>query len=297
MNAMTSPTTPLFAWSCRTLALVAVLGTYACDKKPEPTVDPDTATDTAADEPPAVAIDASVPQEPDPAELGQGAQLYLMGQYGDAIALLQPIYADLKTREQYRASALAAAWLALSHAKEVFENGKEPAEWAVSMAASTKDPEVAAAAGLAMGAYLIGNEEYDAALTSLEPAAAAKDPRTAALGHQLRAEAFIGAAFGGGHSESVQHPEKFEQAKDEYEAAGAAAKGDTLADLLTGRIEEGYAALSDYRKDKAGVCPHAIASLQAYARAGATRLLEGPAAQARASKCELPPELRGTGES
>jgi hypothetical protein len=159
------------------------------------------------------------------------------------------------------------------------------------MSQSTGDPEVAAAAALAMAAYQIGNEEFDPAIVSLAPALAAKDAGTAALGHVLKAEALIGAAFGGGESETVQHPEKFDEAKTEYDAAAASAKGHASEDLLMGRIEEGYAALADYRKDKAGVCPHAVAALAAFSRAGAKRLIEGPAELARDNKCAIPADL------
>lgn len=274
----------------RTALLLAALALASCEKKNEPTVDPGAATGDT-DAPPPVKIDDSVPQEPDPAEIAQGQQKYLVGEYADVITLLQPIYADLKERKQYRASALAGTWLALAHAKSVFENSKEPAEWALSMAASTGDAEVAAAAALAMGAYQIGNEDFEHAITSLAGAAASKDAGTAALGHVLKAEALIGAAFGGGESETVQHPEKFDEAKAEYDAAAASAKGHPSEDLLMGRVEEGYAALADYRKDKAGVCPHAISALSAFSRAGAKRLLEGPAELARDNKCVIPPEL------
>ena len=274
----------------RTALLLVALALASCEKKPEPTVDPGAATGDT-DAPPPVKLDDSVPQEPDPAEIAQGQQKYLVGEYADVITLLQPLYADLKERKQYRASALAGTWLALAHAKSVFENSKEPAEWALSMAASTADAEVAAAVALAMGAYQIGNEDFDHAITSLAGAAASPDAGTAALGHVLKAEALIGAAFGGGESETVQHPEKFDEAKAEYDAAAASAKGHAAEDLLMGRIEEGYAALADYRKDKAGVCPHALAALSAFSRGGAKRLLEGPAELARDNKCVIPAEL------
>ena len=270
--------------------LVASLALTACEKKPKPTVEPDDVT-TTPDVVKPVELDQSVPQEPDPPELAVAKQQYLMGEYEELVTQLQPIYADLKTREQYRASALAGAWLALAHAKGVFESGKEPAEWAASMAASTEDSDVDAAAGLAMGAYQIGSEDYELALTSLGAATAATDGSAATLAHLLRAEALIGAAFGSGDSETVQHPEKFDEAKIAYDAAAGPAKGQPSEDLLMGRVEEGLAAISDYRKDKAGACPHVTAALGAFVRAGARRLLEGPAELARRNKCTLPPEL------
>jgi len=272
------------------LAGLLVLG--ACEKKPEATTPPDPTTGTPDVKP--VELDTSVPQEPDPAELAQGAQQYLLGQYPEVVTLLSPIYADLKERQQYRASAIAGAWLALAHAKQVFENGKEPAEWALSMAQSTEDPEVDVAAGLAMGAYQIGNEEFDPAIASLQAALGAKDGVTATLANILHAEALIGAAFGSGDNETVQNPAKFDEAKAAYDAASAKAKGSAAEDLLVGRIEEGYAAIADYKNDKPGSCPHVIASLTAFGRAGARGLLEGPAGFARKNKCAVPPELTAT---
>lgn len=276
------------------MLIVALLALGACEKKPEETTPPDPTSGTPDVKP--IELDTSVKQEPDPAELAQGAQQYLLGQYADVVTLLSPIYADLKERQQYRASAIAGAWLALAHAKQVFENGKEPAEWALSMAQSTEDPEVDVAAGLAMGAYRIGNEEFEPAVESLQAALGSKDGVTATLAHILHAEALIGAAFGSGDSETVQNPAKFDEAKTAYDAASAKAKGSASEDLLVGRIEEGYAAIADYKIDKPGSCPHAIASLTAFQRAGAKGLLEGPAGIARKNKCAVPPELAASEE-
>ena len=57
------------------------------------------------------------------------------------------------------------------------------------------------------------------------------------------------------------------------------------------------AAIADYRKDKAEVCPHATAALAAFSRAGAKRLLEGPADLARANKCVIPPDILAPGDA
>jgi hypothetical protein len=269
------------------IAGLLVLG--ACEKKPQDTTPPDTTAGTPDVKP--VELDTSVPQEPDPPELAQGAQQYLLGQYADVVTLLSPIYADLKERQQYRASAIAGAWLALAHAKQVYENSKEPAEYALSMAQATEDPEVDAAAGLAMAAYQIGHEEYAPAIASLKDALAAKDSVNATLANVLHAEALIGAAFGGADAESVQDPAKFDEAKAAYDVAATKAKGSPSEDLLMGRVEEGYAALADYKSDKPGSCPHAIAAIGAFQRAGARGLLEGPAGIARKNKCALPADL------
>ncbi|MBC8068866.1 MAG: hypothetical protein IAG13_11080, partial [Deltaproteobacteria bacterium] len=205
-----------------------------------------------------------------------------------AIGILQPVYTELKKDNQYRASALAGAWLTLAHAELVFENGKEPAEHAATMASGTKDPDVDAAAQLALGAYQIGNEEFDKAATTLEGVSVATDQGLVVVGHLLRAEALIGAAFGSGEDENMKDPAKLEAAKQAYDAAAKASKGNFAEPLLRGRIEEGYAALSDYNKDKAGVCTHAAAAYEAFKTQGATRLLEGPAKLANTNKCTIP---------
>jgi hypothetical protein len=120
-----------------TLCLLAALAP-ACEKK-DKDKDDKTEVPTGDDGVPKVEIDESVKQEPDPPELATAAQSYLAGQYDDTVAALQPLFADLKERKQYRASGLAGAWLALAHAKKVFEDGEEPADWAAAMAEATGD--------------------------------------------------------------------------------------------------------------------------------------------------------------
>lgn len=271
----------------RTLLLCTLLAAVVGCKK-----DPDGDTkkpDGDGDGPPAVKVDTSVPQEPDPPEIAAGAKQYLMGDYDGAIATLQPLFADLKERNQYRASALAGTWLALAHAESVFENGKEPAQWAASIAESTEDSDVDNAAKLAMAAYLIGNEEFDNAASSLDGAGTAKDQGIVVMTHLLRAEALIGAAFGhGDEGDTLKDPAKLEVARQAYDAAAGAVKGYAAEQLLRGRIEEGYAALADYQKKKDEVCTHASASIEAFKAEGATRLLEGPSKLATANKCAIP---------
>jgi hypothetical protein len=269
------------------LVLCLLIATIGCEKKDGETTPPDDGLGTT-DTGPKVQLDNSVPQEPDPPEIAQAEQQYLMGEYAIAIEKLQPVYTDLKKRNQYRASALAGTWLALAHAELVFENGKEPAEWAAQMAQGTDDPDVDAAAKLAMGAYLIGNEEFDKAATELDGAATAKAQDLLVMAQLLRAEALIGAAFGGGEEDSMKDPAKLEAAKLAYDAAATASKGHFAEPLVRGRIEEGYAALADYKKQKEEVCAHAGAAFEAFKNQGATRLLEGPAKLATANKCAIP---------
>ena len=268
------------------LALVTALAP-ACDKKGKGDKKDDTTVpDGSGVE--KVAIDKSVPQEPDPPELAAAAQSYLQGQYDDVVTTLQPLYVDLKARNQYRASGLAGAWLALAHAKKVFEDGKEPAEWAASMAEATGDKEVQAAADLARGALMLGAEDFAAAEARFQEAARAKDRTVVSLANILRGEAMILAAFGSGESETMEDPAKLANAKQAYDVAAKAAAGQAAEKLLMGRVEEGYAALGDYQNNRDAVCKHAVAAIELFQQGGAPRLIEGPAKLATDEKCEMP---------
>lgn len=275
--------------------LVLALALFGCHPKDGKTENP---TGGETDGPPKVVIDDSVKQEPDPPQLAEAQAKYLVGDYETVVALLQPVYDDLKARNQYRASAFAATWLTLAHAEQVFENGKEPSEWAAAMAEATADSEVAAAAKLARGAYLIGDQEFASAASTLDEAAkAAKTPSLAALAHVLRAEALINGAFQGGEDESLQHPEMLDEAKAAYDAAAALAKGDDALSLVLARAHEGYAALANYRKQHDEVCSQATIAIQLYAAKGATRLLQVPAELASDNKCPLPPEATASADA
>ncbi|MBK6919097.1 MAG: hypothetical protein IPH07_17005 [Deltaproteobacteria bacterium] len=288
------PTTP--RRSPLMLGLAAALSLAACEHagkgKTEPpgeTTDP-VANDTA----PPVEIDDSVKQEPDPPEIAQAAQRYLMGDYPGVVELLQPIYDDLKTREQYHASTMAAVWLTLAHGEQVFENGKEPSQWTASMADATEDPEIDAAANLATGSYLIGDLEFDQAAARLAKVPEqTKDPILVGLSHLMRAEALINGAFNR-EDESLQYPEKLDVAKAAYDAAAALAKDDDALALVYARTHEGYAALANYRKQRDQVCAEAVAAIQLFAAKGASKLLAVPTDLASANKCTLPPEASAT---
>ncbi|HET6583357.1 MAG TPA: hypothetical protein VFG69_07915 [Nannocystaceae bacterium] len=274
-----------------TLSFLGLVAAFApaCEKKGKGK-DKDDTTVPASDSGVAkVDIDESVPQEPDPPAIAEAAQAYLHGQYDDVISTLQPLYADLKERNQYRASGLAGAWLALAHAKKVFENGEEPAEWSAAMADATGDKEVLAAANLARGAIMLGAEDFAGAETRLTEAARTSDRTVVALANILRGEAMILAAFGSGESETMQDPAKLSNAKQAYDVAGKAAAGQPAERLLLGRVEEGYAALADYQNDRANLCTHAVAAIEHFRGGGAAaQLVEGPAKLASDKKCELP---------
>lgn len=231
-----------------------------------------------------------VKQDPDPPQIAQGAHQYMLGQYKETVDLLTPVYEDLKTRNQYRASGLAGGWLALAHAQAVVEEAAGPSEHALWMADHTGDKEVVALAKLAHGAVLMGQEDFTAAATAFEAAAsAAPDTLPGALANLLRAESLIGKAFGGGESESVQDPAALETAKAAYAAAQKTAEAGTETEVIMGRVEEGLAAVARYQNDKAAICEHSKKSLEHFKKAGASEtLMEGSMQLAVDFKCELP---------
>jgi hypothetical protein len=235
--------------------------------------------------------EADVPQEPDPPQIADAAHQVIAGKYPEAIAVLQPLYADLKQRKQWRASGLAGGWLAIAHAQTVVENADEPSAHAIAMADKTGDAEVVAVAKLARGSYLLFTEDFAAAEKALADAASAKpesSPSTYAT--VLRANALISGAFekGDDDDEKLVRPENLDTARDALTRAIEAAKKTTDAEALLGRIEEGLAGLAEYKKDKATVCKHAEAALGHYKAAQASSfLIEGPQRLASAAKCSF----------
>lgn len=250
--------------------------------KKEKTAAPTDATSSAEAEP----EEPDVPQEPDPPDIADARRAYMLGEYAQVTERLAPVYADLKDRSQYRASGLAGGWLALAHAKDVVENAEEPARHAVDMAAKTNDPEVQAVAKMAWGAYLMGTEDFEAAVASFD-AAAALGTTDAAMAHILHAEAMIGRAFGGSDSTTVENPKDLDAAATDYEKATELAAKSELAAALTGRSEEGLAAVAKYRGDSKKICEHAKKASESYETAGASAFLkEGPEALMRNARCK-----------
>jgi hypothetical protein len=267
------------------LVCTALLTVSACNKDKASPTSPDDVTGPAD-----VADLPDVPQEPDPPQIQAGAHEYLMGNFQQAIDMLTPVYEDLKARNQYRASALAGGWLALAHARLVYENGRDPTQHALAMAGKLEDPEVVAIAKLAEGAMLLGNDDYDAAAKVFDEAARAAPQTTAgALANILRAETRIGSAFGNAESNELQNPRELETARAAYEAAAKTAEAGIETSLILGRVEEGLAAVSKYKNDKAGVCKHAHAAIGHYRAGGASEfLIEGPTQLAFSERCDPP---------
>lgn len=228
------------------------------------------------------------PQDPDPAELGQGIHQILTGHYQEGIGILDPIYTGMREPGQMRASGLAGGWLAVAHAQTVFENADAPASYALEMAGKLQDPEVEATAKVGRGAFLLAQEDYEAAKQALEAAAAAAPGSTpGALAHLLLAESLIGSAFGSASNTQLEKPEDLDAAKQSYEAALAAAeKAGNDRDILLGRAKEGLAAIAKYKSDKPGICDNALAAVEHYKAAGASEfLLDGPSQLASDGKC------------
>jgi hypothetical protein len=263
-----------------------------CGKDPKPSETP-TVTDGGdggatsdggdSDEP----FVPDVPQDPDPAEINAARHAYLMGNYSEAVETLEPLYADLKSRSQYRAGGLAGGWLAVAHAQMVYENADEPSQHAVAMADLTKDPEVVAVGKLSRGAFFLSQSDFAAARENLDAAVAAKvDGVVGAVANLLHAEAMISSAFDGG--DTLVNPSDLDIALTSYEAAAAIAKGSEDADILLGRIHEGLAAVGKYKRDNDILCVNAFASIDHYKAAGAADLSDIPNKLATDARCEPP---------
>jgi len=265
----------------------------ACGKKTETTTPDDGAAtvtdgggDGATEEPTA---EPPPPQDPDPAELGTGVHQVLTGHYEEGIATLDPIYTGMREPNQSRASGLAGGWLAVAHSQIVFENADAPAAHALEMGGKLQDPEVDAVAKLGRGAFLLAQEDYEAAKQAFEAAAAAApDSAPGAYALILHGETMIGTAFGSASNTQLEKPEDLDAAKASYEAAAKAAEGSAAErDILLGRAKEGLAAVAKYQRDQETLCSNAYASVDHYKAAGAsTFLLDGPARLATDAKCD-----------
>lgn len=254
---------------------------------PDTTGDGDGETGASTEDPEAPPT-FDVPQEPDPAEIVAARELYLKGDYPAVLELLTPIRDDLEARSQYRASGLAAGWLALAHARDVVENAEPHAKYAKEMAEKTRDPEVITVAGLAEGVVFLGFEDYSSAVSVLEAAAATKAPPTElALAHGFLGQAFIGRAYGAGGGAKLQNPEDLDRARDTYQAGLALAPSSPVADALLGKLHEGLAAIGKYQGKYDQLCEHALAAREKYTAAGASDyLLEGPGILIRDGRCD-----------
>ncbi len=232
-------------------------------------------------------VSSTTQATPPPPEVAEAARLYFLGMYADAAKLIQPKYDELKAKDEARNSGLAGGWLALALARDVVENAKAPAEHAVAMSAKTGDTQLRAVAKLAMGAYQLGVDEFDAASASFDEAAKlAPDGWEAALAHLLRAETSLGRAFGGGDNTEIQNPAQLDKAKSDYQAAKTIASKLASATIVQARAAEGLAAVAKYKHDKAGLCSFADEAAKLYEQSGASDYLkQGPRELIDSAQC------------
>ncbi len=267
---------------CAALAM-----TTGCKKDDETqTPEPETTSSESAETGDAAEpAEPEVPQEPDPPEIAAARLQVLAADFAPAAATLEPMVKDLTEREQYRASGLAAAWYALAVVRDIAENAHAPAEYAVSMAEKTGDPEVISAAYIALGTYQLGVESFEEAAASLERAYEAdKQGPNAAFAMIIYSEVKISMAFGG--TDQITKPEELDV------AATALGKAKDLAttqgsDILLGRALINDAAVSRYRNDKDKACDLVAEGMAKYEAAGAAEYLtSGAQALKDASFCK-----------
>ncbi|MCA9650575.1 MAG: hypothetical protein H6712_16410 [Myxococcales bacterium] len=278
----------------RTLSplLALLLLAPACGKENQGTNTPgETTGSTAGTDTGDPQAEPPPPQDPDPAELADGIDKVLTGNYEEAIGVLDPIYTGMREPSQYRASGLAGGWLAVAHAQVVFENAEAPANYALEMAGKLQDPEVDAVAKLGRGAFLLAQEDYEAAKQSFDAAAsAAPDSAPGIYARMLHGETLIGTAFGSAENTELENPADLDAAKKSYEAAmTSASKVESGGDILLGRAKEGLAAIAKYQRDQDALCKNAFEAVEHYKSAGASNfLLDGPARLATDAKCKAP---------
>ncbi len=267
-----------------TLLALALAAPLACKKPTEDTTPPDgdpvENSDTGDSQEPA---DQGPPQEPDPPEIAEGRTNYLLGDYQKVTGTLEPMLADLTERQQFKASAQAAAWVALSHIYDLVESAQAPAQTAVEMADKSGDKQVQALAKIAHGAYLHGTEDFAGAAADFEAALSldASGPN-AALAHCLYGTTHISMAFG--EEDKITKPEEFDAALQQFEKAKQLAGDDKV---LAGRAVEGMAAAQRYKGDNKAACALADEAAQHYEEAGASDYTkEGPTTLKQAAGCK-----------
>ncbi len=206
-----------------------------------------------------------VKQEPDPPAIAEARDQYLLGNYDRAKETLEPLTADLKTRQQLRASGLSAGWLALAVVDPVAENAKEPAEHAVAMGDQTGDKEVQIVAKLAIGAYQIGMDDYTTAAQNLEAAYKLQsDGPYAGLALVLYGQAKVNMAFGGEDKDQIAHPEELDSAASTFIKAQRLLEKQPGNELIAARAYEGLASVANYKKNFKEACKHAEEATKIY---------------------------------
>ena len=253
------------------LTAIALLG--AC--KAKPTTPPDDGTKTGTTDGTTGGTDAkpaetTVKQEPDPPTIAEARTQYLLGNFEKVKETLTPLLADLKQREQLRASGLSAGWLALAVVSPVFEDAKEPAEHAVAMGDKTADKEVQIVAKLAMGSYLIGTEDFAGAATNFEEAYKLQsDGPDAALALVLYGGAKINLAFGGEDKDQISNPQSLDEAASTFVKAQRLAASQPGNEMVAALAYEGMASAASFKKNFPEACKQLDEANKIYAAKGA----------------------------
>lgn len=256
------------------LTAFALLG--ACKKEPDTTKPDDTKTgDTGAVTDPTggTTTPPAVPQEPDPPAIAQARDQYMLGNFDKVKETLEPLTADLKTRQQLRASGLSAGWLALAVVDPVAENAKEPAEHAVAMGEQTGDKEVQIVGKLALGAYQLGIDDDTNALANFEAAYKLQtDGPNAGLALVMYGETKVNMAFGGEDKEQLANPGELDSAASTFVKAqrSSTAPG---SELVVARALEGLASVANYKKSFKEACTQADEAMKIYTAKGAGQAL------------------------
>ena len=241
------------------LTVIALVG--ACKKDPATTPPDGAGADKGAGtgDPKTAGTTPTVPQEPDPPEIAQGRELFMLGNFDKAKELLTPLTEDLKTRQQLRASGLSAAWLALAVVDPVAEDAKDPAEHAVAMGDQTGDKEVQIVAKLALGAYQLGVDDDTNAAANFEAAYKLQtDGPNAGLALVLYGEAKVNMAFGGEGKEQLANPGELDSAASTFVKAQRLAEASPGSELITARALTGLASVANYKKNLKEACTHAM---------------------------------------
>ncbi len=227
-------------------------------------------------------------QEADPPAIAQAREQYMLGNFDKAKEMLEPLTADLKTRQQLRASGLSAGWLALAVAEPVAENAKEPAEHAVAMGEQTGDKEVQILGKLAMGSYQLGTDDPTAAATSFEAAYKLQaDGPNAGLALVLYGEAKVNMAFGGEEKDQIANPAELDSAASTFVKAQRLAAAQPGNELVAARAYEGIASVANYKKNFKEACTQIAEAAKIYkAKSAGQPLIERVNAIMDAAKCE-----------
>lgn len=270
------------------LTAFALLG--ACKDKPATTTPEDTKVgDTGGTTPTDGTTGAAttVPQEPDPPAIAEAREQYMLGNYDKAKELLEPLTADLKTRQQLRASGLSAGWLALAVVDPVAENAKEPAEHAVAMGEQTGDKEVQVLGKLALGAYQMGTDDPPAAAASFEAAYKLQtDGPNAGLALVLYGQAKVNMAFGGEERDQIANPGELDSAASTFVKAQRQAAEKPGNELVAARAYEGLASVANYKKSFKEACTQISEAAKIYkAKNAGQPLLERVNAIMEAANC------------